>query len=111
MARSIKKNIFANYLGQGYSTVVGFAVIPFYIAKLGIEAYGLIGLYTLVRSWIALLDLGMKPAVARSFASARSSDRSSAEQARDTLFTLISIASLFALGFALLDPQNADKNK
>lgn len=102
MARSIKKNIFANYLGQGYSTVVGFAVIPFYIAKLGIEAYGLIGLYTLVRSWIALLDLGMKPAVARSFASARSNDRSSAEQARDTLFTLISIASVFALGFALL---------
>ena len=39
---SLKKNILANCLGQGWSAVMGLAFIPLYIRYLGMEAYGLI---------------------------------------------------------------------
>lgn len=41
----LKRNLIANYLGQGWTALMGLAFIPLYIRYLGIEAYGLIGLF------------------------------------------------------------------
>ncbi len=36
---SLKKNVIANYLGQGWRVLVELAFIPLYIKFLGIEAF------------------------------------------------------------------------
>lgn len=64
----IKQNILANYLGQSWSALMGIAFIPVYIRYLGIEAYGLIGLFTVMQAWISLLDMGITPTLNREMA-------------------------------------------
>jgi O-antigen/teichoic acid export membrane protein len=65
---SLKKNVFANYLGEGWAALMGLAFIPVYIKYLGIEAYGLVGVFVLLQAWLALLDLGMTPTLNREMA-------------------------------------------
>jgi O-antigen/teichoic acid export membrane protein len=65
---SLKKNIVANYFGQGWQALMSFAFVPLYIKYLGIEAYGLIGIYAMLQAWLVLLDMGMKPALGREMA-------------------------------------------
>jgi len=44
---------------------IGLAFVPVYIDYLGIEAYGLIGVFAILQAWLALLDFGMTPTLAR----------------------------------------------
>ena len=44
------------------------AFIPLYIKYLGIEAYGLIGIFALLQVWLKLLDMGMTPTLSREMA-------------------------------------------
>ncbi len=64
----LKRNLIANYLGQGWVALMGLAFIPIYIKYLGIEAYGLIGIYALLQAWLGLLDMGMTPTLSREMA-------------------------------------------
>jgi hypothetical protein len=61
----LKRNLIANYLGQGWRALMGLAFIPLYIRYLGIDAYRLIGIYAILTAWPGLLDLGMRPALGR----------------------------------------------
>lgn len=65
---SLKRNVIANYLGQGWAGLIGFAFVPLYIKYLGIEAYGLIGIFALLQAWLTLLDMGMTPTLNREMA-------------------------------------------
>lgn len=47
---------------------MGFAFIPLYVRCLGVESYGLIGLFALVQAWLVLLDFGMTPTLNREMA-------------------------------------------
>lgn len=47
---------------------MGLAFIPIYIKYLGIEAYGLIGLFAVLQAWLSLLDMGMTPTLNREMA-------------------------------------------
>jgi hypothetical protein len=47
---------------------MGLVFVPLYIKYLGIEAYGLIGIFAMLQVWLALLDMGMKPALGREMA-------------------------------------------
>ena len=64
----LKANLIANYFGQGWRAVMSLAFVPIYIKYLGIEAYGLIGIFAILMSALGLLDLGMKPALGREMA-------------------------------------------
>jgi O-antigen/teichoic acid export membrane protein len=64
----LKRNLLANYFGQGCRAVMSLAFVPIYIKYLGIEAYGLIGIFAILISALGLLDLGMKPALGREMA-------------------------------------------
>jgi O-antigen/teichoic acid export membrane protein len=64
----LKRNLIANYLGQGWVALMSLAFIPLYIKYLGIEAYGLIGLFAVLQAWLALLDMGMTPTLSREMA-------------------------------------------
>ncbi len=65
---SLKKNILANYIGQGWRVLMSLAFVPLYIKYLGIESYGLIGIFAILQAWLSLLDMGMKPALGREMA-------------------------------------------
>lgn len=61
----LKKNIIANYASQLYSAGIGILILPLYIKYMGAEAYGLVGFFTMLQAWFALLDLGLTPTIAR----------------------------------------------
>lgn len=65
---SLKKNVLANYLGQGWTALMGIAFVPLYIKYLGMEAYGLIGVFSILQAWLTLLDMGMTPTLNREMA-------------------------------------------
>jgi O-antigen/teichoic acid export membrane protein len=65
---SIRRNLIANYLGQGWSAVASVAFIPLYIRYLGIESYGLVGIFTIVLAAVSLCDGGMTPTLNREMA-------------------------------------------
>ena len=47
---------------------MGIAFLPLYIKYLGMEAYGLIGLYAVMQAWLTLMDMGMTPTLNREMA-------------------------------------------
>jgi O-antigen/teichoic acid export membrane protein len=65
---SVKANVVANYFSQAYTAIIGFVFVPVFIQYLGIEAFGLISIFTILQSSLALLDLGLKPALGREMA-------------------------------------------
>lgn len=62
---SVKKNIVANYLGNAWTALMGVIFIPIYIKYLGVEAYGIIGLFTVIQGLLAILDMGLSPTLNR----------------------------------------------
>jgi O-antigen/teichoic acid export membrane protein len=65
---SISKNIAANFIGNIWQALMGIAFVPLYIRYLGVESYGLIGIFALLQAWLALLDMGMTPTLSREMA-------------------------------------------
>lgn len=47
---------------------MGLAFIPLYVHYLGLEAYGLIGVFAALQAWLTILDLGMTPTLGREMA-------------------------------------------
>ncbi len=97
----LKRNLVANYLGQGWSAVMGLAFIPLYIQYLGMEAFGLIGLFAVMQAWLTLLDMGMTPTLNREMAR-YTAGAHSPQSIRDLLRSLeilcFSLAALIAVG-------------
>ncbi|MBE7419304.1 MAG: oligosaccharide flippase family protein [Ideonella sp.] len=62
---SIRRNILANTASQLYAALIGVLLVPWYVHYLGVEAYGLVGFYTMAQGWFMLLDLGLTPAISR----------------------------------------------
>ena len=69
--QSIRKNTIANFVGFGYTSIIGIVVYPLYLQYLGAEAYGLVGFFTLMQSWLYMLDMGLSPTLARQISYAR----------------------------------------
>jgi O-antigen/teichoic acid export membrane protein len=65
---SLRRNAVANYLGQGWATVMGFIFVPQYLRLVGPNAYGLVGVFAILQASMALLDLGITPTVNREMA-------------------------------------------
>ena len=53
---SLQRNVAANYLASGWAALMGLAFVPWYVRYLGIESYGLIGVFGTMQVWLALLD-------------------------------------------------------
>jgi O-antigen/teichoic acid export membrane protein len=62
---NLKLKLLASYFGQTYVALVGVIIAPLYVRYLGTDGYGLIGVFTLLQSWMALLDLGFSATLAR----------------------------------------------
>jgi len=99
---SVKRNIIANYLGQGWAALMGIAFVPLYVRALGVESYGLIGVFTVLQAWMTLLDLGLTPTLNREMARLKAGAHT-AESIRDLLRSLeIIYAGLAVLMIAIV---------
>lgn len=58
----------ANFVGHGWIALMSLAFIPYYIKLLGVESYGLIGLFALLLTCFTFLDMGIAPTVNRELA-------------------------------------------
>lgn len=66
--KMVKRSLIANYFGTGWSALIGLAFVPLYVKYLGIEAYGLVGVFLSLQGWFALLDMGLTPTLNREMA-------------------------------------------
>lgn len=64
----LKRNIVANFMGQGWATLMSLIFIPLYIRFLGMEAYGLIGFFAMMQAMLQVLDLGLSQTMNREMA-------------------------------------------
>src|SRR5262249_9242442 len=55
----IKRNIMANFAGQGWAALMGFIFVPFFLKFIGAEGYGLVGFFVLLSATMGLLDGGL----------------------------------------------------
>ena len=65
---SVRRNIIANAFGQGWTLLLGIALIPVYIHLMGVESYGLVGLFVTVQAALMVLDFGLAATVNRELA-------------------------------------------
>ena len=92
---SLKSNVVANYLGTGWRAIMSLAFVPVYIRYLGVEAYALIGIFVMLQAWLRLLDMGMKPALAREMARFTGGGHDA-----QSVWTLLRTVEIVALGMA-----------
>jgi O-antigen/teichoic acid export membrane protein len=92
----IQRNLIANLLGQGYSSLIGLAFVPLYIKFLGIEAYGVIGLFSVMQASFALLDAGFRPTLTREMARYTAEPRS-----RQRILNILRTMELIAVGLTI----------
>ena len=64
----IKKNMVANFAGNMWQALMGLIFIPLYMKFLGIESWGLIGIFFTLQTMSGLLDLGMSNTLNREMA-------------------------------------------
>src|SRR6218665_2413899 len=65
----IRRNMIANFAGQGWVALMSFAFVPLYLKFVGSEGYGLIGFFVVLSSSLAILDAGLGAAAIREVAS------------------------------------------
>ena len=58
-ATSLKANIIANFVGNGWSALIGIIFVPLYLKYIGAEGYGLIGIFASIQVVLSLLDSGL----------------------------------------------------
>ena len=65
---SLRHNVVANFIGQIWTALIGVLFMPVYVRLLGMEAYGLIGVYISLQALLFVLDLGLSATLNRELA-------------------------------------------
>ncbi len=64
----LKKNIIANFSGNIWQALMGLAFVPIYIRFMGVESYGLVGIFAILQGMVAILDMGIGATLTREMA-------------------------------------------
>jgi len=104
---SVKRNIIANFAGRAWGSIMSLVFIPFYLKFMGIEAYGLIGIFISLIALLSLLDMGISSTLSRELARL-SVSKDSAQESRNLVRTLEfvywGVGILIGLGLVALAP-------
>ena len=96
----MRRNLIANYGGQGWSALINLALIPVYVSYLGVESYGLVGILTIVMTCMTALDAGMTPTLNREMARFSAGEHSA--QSINDLLRSIEFLILGVVGCAIV---------
>jgi O-antigen/teichoic acid export membrane protein len=110
--KQLKKHLTANFAGKFWAIAMSLAFIPVYIRTLGIEAYGVIGVYISLLALLSVLDIGLSTTLNRELARLSASGGTD-QEARDLARTLEiiywGIGITLGLAVALLAPAIAHR--
>lgn len=62
---SVRHNIIANFSGKAWASIFSLAFVPIYIKLLGVEVYGLLGIFLSLGALLSLLDMGLSTTLSR----------------------------------------------
>jgi O-antigen/teichoic acid export membrane protein len=63
-----RQNIIANFAGRAWASVLGLVFPPIYARLLGIESYGLVGIWASLTTILSVVDLGLSTTLNREMA-------------------------------------------
>jgi len=64
----LKQNISANLFGNGWQALMGLVFVPLYIKFMGVESFGLVGIFAMLQVMAGLLDMGLSGTLNREMA-------------------------------------------
>src|SRR5258706_4157407 len=64
----LRRNLIANFAGSGWSALVSLAVLPACLRLMGVEAYGLVGIFATLLSLLLPFEAGLRSALSRDLA-------------------------------------------
>lgn len=82
----VRHNIIANYSGRILTGLLSLAFVPLYIKLMGVEVYGLLGIFMSLSALLALLDMGLSATLSRELSRLSTVD-DSAQEARNLVRT------------------------
>ncbi len=107
----LRRQVIANFVGRGWLGLTSIVSAPIFVHFLGVEAYGLIGLFITLFSLSNVLDLGFSASMSRELARSTATSSSLKDERRDLVRTLEAIywalALLLGLVTVLLAPALA----
>jgi O-antigen/teichoic acid export membrane protein len=86
LTRSVRHNIIANFTGNVWRGIFNLAFIPVYIKLMGVEVYGLLGIFMSLSALFVLLDMGLSTTLSREL-SRLSVIENSAQESRNLVRT------------------------
>ncbi len=99
---SIKINLFANITGKIITSLISVFIVPFYIKNLGVESYGLIGIFSSITAMVSILDLGISTSLNRELAKISTSNEEQLKS-RDLIYTMeVFYIVIGIMGFIIL---------
>lgn len=75
----VRHNIIANFVGRAWTSVLSLAFIPLYIKLMGVEVYGLLGVFMSLGALLSLLDMGLSSTLSRELSRLSTQDNSAQE--------------------------------
>lgn len=70
----VSRNIVANLASRGWTAALGMVFPPVFVRLMGVESYGLVGLFTTISALFVVVDLGLARTIQRDLALADASD-------------------------------------
>lgn len=108
----LRHNVVANFIAQAWTGLIGVLFLPVYIRMLGMEAYGLIGVYMTLQALLFVLDLGLSATLNRELAK-HAHEPSASGSAHDLVRTLewiyLPLCAVVALGIVAASAIIADQ--
>ena len=98
---SVKANVISNYIGQITIAVLNFIFIPTYIKYIGVEAYGLVGMFAVLQIALNSFDAAITPLLSREMSCYLGGERS-LESIRNLLRTSEVLCFVIGLTFSIL---------
>ncbi|MDG1003513.1 MAG: oligosaccharide flippase family protein [Emcibacteraceae bacterium] len=101
---TLRVNSLANVAGQFYAIFIGIVIFPSYLNYLGPESFGLIGFFTMISTWLMMLDVGLSQTISRESARLRSSRKDLIEfklvlRSVESIFFVIALVTAVLIGF------------
>jgi O-antigen/teichoic acid export membrane protein len=90
----LRTNILANLAGSGWIALLTLVATPIQIHLLGVEAYGLVGLITVLQIVFGTLDLGLSASVTQTIASDRSPGRTASAPVTNSAGTIYALMAV-----------------
>lgn len=106
----LKRNLIANFAGSGWSALLSLAVLPTCLRLMGVEAYGLVGIFATLLSLLLPFEAGLGTALSRDLAGAvgRSGGETNAQVVRTLEIVHWTIAGVSGVLVAVLAPLIAN---